>query len=86
MTTPIDEPHVELDIPTIVVRLHRFLDDAASRKANAHSQASRDVDTLMAEAGYWRGQHQALQRSLGALTERLGRLQRGDKPNSDSRT
>ncbi len=76
----LEEPHVELDIPAIVVRLHRLLVEA-----HAHPQASRDVDTLMAEAGYWRAQHQALQRSLGALTERLGRLQRGDKPDSDNR-
>ncbi len=75
-----EEPHVELDIPAIVVRLHRLL-----LEANAHPQASRDVDTLMAEAGYWRGQHLQLQRNLGAFTERLGRLQRGDKPNSDNR-
>jgi len=76
-----EEPHVELDIPKIVARLHRLLIEA-----DAHPQASRDVDTLMAEVSYWRERHLQLQRSLGAFTERLGRLQRGAKPDSNHRT
>ena len=112
----LEEPHVELDIPAIVLRLHRLLlptdeeqgeaEEAAARigilrhdgrypdfiagfkaalRRNANAQASRDVDTLMAEVGWWKDRHLALQRSLGDVTERLGRLQRGDRPERKHR-
>jgi uncharacterized protein YPO0396 len=81
-----DEPHVELDIPAIAARIKRVEPDNA--------QLERDVDLLVRKYNdaveHCREQRADVQQKLSAIAEefaeRLGRLQRTGKPDSNHRT
>ena len=68
--------HVDASAATIA-RMKRLNPD--------NPQLHSDVDILRDELAYRKREHEELRQSLHDFQERLGRLQRGDQPDSDSR-